>query len=104
MSGNAAHCSHVSNTCNLISLIFFANLHVRRQFRLSRIMVPRKTAILGDAQSLEGIVQIDGNLQIKELEVDCPDCFDTMIKVYDLDKARYQCENCDLTIGEYGWL
>jgi len=43
-------------------------------------MVPRKAAILGDAQSLEEIVQIDGNLQIKELEVECLDCFDTMIK------------------------
>jgi hypothetical protein len=43
-------------------------------------MVPRKAAIVGDVQSLKEIVQIDGNLQIKELEVECLDCFDTMIK------------------------
>jgi hypothetical protein len=65
---------------------------------LSRMMVPRKAAILGDAQSLKEIVQIDGNLQIKELEVECLDCFDTMIKVYDSeDNVGYQCQNCDFT-------
>ena len=57
------------------------------------MMVPRKAAILGDAQSLEEIVQIDGNLQIKELEVECLDCFDTMIKVYDSEDNV----NCDFT-------
>jgi hypothetical protein len=63
------------------------------------MMVPRKTAKLGDAQSLEEIVQIDGNLQIRELEVECLDCFDTMmIKVYDSeDNVEYQCQNCDFT-------
>jgi hypothetical protein len=61
-------------------------------------MVPPKTAKLGDAQSLEEIVQIDGNLQIKELEVECLDCFDTMIKVYDSeDNVGYQRQNCDFT-------
>lgn len=61
-------------------------------------MVPRKAAILGDAQSLEEIVQIVGNLQIKKLEVECLDCFDTMIKVYDSeDNVGYQCQNCDFT-------
>jgi ssDNA-binding Zn-finger/Zn-ribbon topoisomerase 1 len=39
----------------------------------------------------------------EELLVDCPECFDTMIKVYNSeDKLRYQCENCDLTIGNIG--
>ena len=62
------------------------------------MMVPCKTAKLGDTQSLEEIVQIDGNLQIKELEVECLDCFDTMIKVYDSeDNVGYQCQNCDFT-------
>jgi ribosomal protein S27E len=32
-------------------------------------------------------------------EVDCPDCFDTMIKIYSEDNVRYQCENCDLAVG-----
>ncbi len=36
----------------------------------------------------------------REFSTDCPDCFDTMVKIYDLDKVRYQCENCDLVISE----
>jgi transposase-like protein len=32
----------------------------------------------------------------EESIIDCPDCFDTMIKVYDSeDRTRYYCENCD---------
>ena len=62
------------------------------------MMILERRTILGDAQSLEEIVQIDGNLQIKELEVECLDCFDTMIKVYDSeDNVGYQCQNCDFT-------
>jgi hypothetical protein len=62
------------------------------------MMVPGKAAIWGGGQSLEEIVQIDGNLQIKELELECIDCFDTMIKVYDSeDNVGYQCQNCDFT-------
>jgi hypothetical protein len=37
---------------------------------------------------------------IEEYTVDCPDCFDTMIKIYEIDKIRYQCENCDLIIPD----
>jgi len=38
----------------------------------------------------------------EELHVDCHDCFDTMIKIYEFDKARYYCENCDLVIPGEG--
>ncbi|HYT44246.1 MAG TPA: hypothetical protein VEP90_18085 [Methylomirabilota bacterium] len=31
--------------------------------------------------------------------LDCPDCFDTMLKFYDWDKMKYICENCGLTIA-----
>jgi len=34
--------------------------------------------------------------------VDCPDCFDTMVKIYDSDRISYYCENCDLIISEMG--
>jgi ribosomal protein S27E len=78
---------------------------------LTKKILAQKTIILEKTDSsLEEIAQTPSDLQleqkeeVEELVVDCPDCFDTMIKVYDLDKARYQCENCDLTIGEYGWL
>ncbi|HZD83535.1 MAG TPA: hypothetical protein VE076_11725 [Nitrososphaeraceae archaeon] len=74
---------------------------------MTKKILAQKAIILEKADNLE-IDQTQGDLQLEqeseELVVDCPDCFDTMIKVYDLDKARYQCENCDLTIGEYGWL
>ncbi len=32
-----------------------------------------------------------------EKELDCPDCYDTMLKLYDWDKINYFCENCGLT-------
>ena len=74
---------------------------------MTKKILAQKAIILEKADNLE-IDQTQGDLQLEqeseELVVDCPDWFDTMIKVYDLDKARYQCENCDLTIGEYGWL
>jgi len=34
-----------------------------------------------------------------EESLDCPDCFDTTMKLYDWDKVRYRCENCGLTIA-----
>ena len=74
---------------------------------MTKKILAQKAIILEKADNLE-IDQTQADLQLQqeseELVMDCPDCFDTMIKVYDLDKARYQCENCDLTIGEYGWL
>jgi hypothetical protein len=36
----------------------------------------------------------------EELTVDCPECFDTMVKIHESDKIRYHCENCDLIIPE----
>jgi hypothetical protein len=42
---------------------------------------------------------LDGFNEEQGLVIDCPDCYDRMIKVYDSDKIRYRCENCDLIIG-----
>jgi hypothetical protein len=63
-----------------------------------------------------GLLENPNKLQVDEIDynddlhpyreeqtVDCPDCFDTMIRIYDSDKIRYQCENCDLIISG-GWL
>ena len=36
-----------------------------------------------------------------EESIDCPDCFDAMIKFYDWDSIRYRCENCDLILSEF---
>jgi ribosomal protein S27E len=73
---------------------------------LTKKILAQKAVILEEADNLE-IDQNEGDLQTEqeeELVVDCPECFDTMIKVYDSDKLRYQCENCDLTIGKGSWL
>jgi hypothetical protein len=35
----------------------------------------------------------------EEESLDCPDSFDTMMKLYDWDKIKYVCENCGLTIA-----
>jgi Fe-S oxidoreductase len=75
---------------------------------MTKPILAQKAVILERADNnLDEIAQALGDLQPEpeeELVVDCPDCFDTMIKIYDSDKPRYQCENCDLTIGEHGWL
>ena len=34
----------------------------------------------------------------EEESIDCPDCYDTMIRFYDWDNIRYRCENCDITL------
>jgi formamidopyrimidine-DNA glycosylase len=38
----------------------------------------------------------------EEHTVDCPDCFDTMVKNYNSERISYYCENCDLIISEMG--
>jgi hypothetical protein len=38
----------------------------------------------------------------EEHTVDCPDCFDTMVKIYNSEGISYYCENCDLIISEMG--
>jgi rubredoxin len=34
----------------------------------------------------------------EEESIDCPDCYDAMIRFYDWDNIRYRCENCDLIL------
>ena len=75
---------------------------------MTKMIITQKVVYLEKADNnLEEIAQRHGSLQPEpeeEFVIDCPDCFDTMIKIYDSDKLRYQCENCDLTVGECGWL
>ena len=45
--------------------------------------------------------QMDLQSEQEELVIDCPDCFDSMIRIYNSeDKLEYQCENCGLTVSE----
>jgi transposase-like protein len=36
--------------------------------------------------------------------MDCPDCYNRVIKFYDWSKTKYVCENCGLTIANYSIL
>ena len=67
------------------------------------ILLTQETNTFSKSDSL----QIAQNPEIpyeltEEYRVDCPDCFDTMVKIYDSDRIRYYCENCDLIISEMG--
>jgi len=33
--------------------------------------------------------------ECEDESIDCPECYDTMIRFYDWDSIRYVCENCD---------
>jgi predicted RNA-binding Zn-ribbon protein involved in translation (DUF1610 family) len=33
--------------------------------------------------------------------IDCPDCYEAMIRFYDWDSIRYRCENCDLILNGF---
>jgi Zn finger protein HypA/HybF involved in hydrogenase expression len=70
---------------------------------LTRTQSFQKKALLENPYKLQTDQVEDNDLHVyqEEQTVDCPDCFDTMIKIYDynLDKMRYQCENCDLIIS-----
>jgi uncharacterized protein (DUF983 family) len=48
-------------------------------------------------KSLSQAAATTTDLQLLE-SVNCPDCYDTMLKFYDWDKIKYLCENCGLTI------
>jgi Zn finger protein HypA/HybF involved in hydrogenase expression len=37
----------------------------------------------------------------EEESIDCPDCYDTMIRFYDWDNIRYRCENCELILNGF---
>jgi len=62
----------------------------------------RRATLTQDAIALEKspteAAAIDTDNHLRE-SLDCPDCFDTMLKFYDWDKMRYICENCGLTIA-----
>jgi ribosomal protein S27E len=66
----------------------------------SRLLAQR-TISLTRADNLQGAQTHDSTyVQTEEQTVNCPDCFDTMVKIYQTDKIRYQCENCDLIIPD----
>jgi ribosomal protein S27E len=68
---------------------------------LKSIILAQQTILLPRADNLQTAQTHHGPYKWnEEFIIECPDCFDTMVKIYELDKVRYQCENCDLVISE----
>ena len=67
------------------------------RLQLKGTLLTQETKTFTKADNLQ-IAQNPESEQIEEHTVDCPDCFDTMVKIYDSDRIRYYCENCDLII------
>jgi hypothetical protein len=58
--------------------------------------------VASEENSVETETSLLANIQPESEEsIDCPDCFDAMIKFYDWDSIRYRCENCDLILNEF---
>ena len=71
------------------------------RLQLKSTLLTQETKPFTKAHSLQIVQNRESPYaQNEELTVDCPDCFDTMAKIYDPDKIRYYCENCDLIIPE----
>jgi len=66
-----------------------------------------KTAILryrtvaSEETSAEAKTSWLTDIQREEESIDCPECYDAMIKFYDWDSLRYRCENCNLILNEF---
>ena len=55
-------------------------------------MIQDITALLESTSSSE---KKTTELQLSEESPECPYCYETMLKIYDWDKAKYLCDNCD---------
>jgi len=84
----------------MIYALYISLLRVCR-LQLKSTLLTQETKPFNRADSLQ-IVQNRETLYVQneELNVDCPDCCDTMVRTYDSEKIRYYCENCDLVIPE----
>ncbi|MGA9151068.1 MAG: hypothetical protein WBZ36_10845 [Candidatus Nitrosopolaris sp.] len=63
----------------------------------------RYRTVASEESSVEAKISwlTDIQRESEEESIDCPDCFDAMIKFYDWDSIRYRCENCDLILNEF---
>jgi predicted RNA-binding Zn-ribbon protein involved in translation (DUF1610 family) len=61
-----------------------------------RTVASEETSVEAKTSSLTDIQP-----ESEEESVDCPDCYDAMIRFYDWDTIRYRCENCDLVLNEF---
>ncbi len=66
------------------------------QKRLRGAKLRYKTITLGNSRRYS---KVKTARFIEEQSVDCPDCSDMMLMVYNWDKFSYLCENCGLTVA-----
>jgi Zn finger protein HypA/HybF involved in hydrogenase expression len=71
--------------------------------QLNSTLLTQETKPFTKADNLQSALNDENHyVEYEDLNVDCPDCFDTMIKIHELDNIRYYCENCDLIISYWG--
>jgi hypothetical protein len=73
-------------------------LYIKRERRLKRTTLRYKKIDLRESSSEAKTSRFTNIQPESEESIDCPDCFDAMIRFYDWDTARYLRENCGLTI------
>jgi len=61
-----------------------------------RARLTQEVIALEKSLSQAAATDIDNQLQES---LDCPDCSDMMLQLYDWDKMGYLCENCGLAIA-----
>jgi hypothetical protein len=67
------------------------------RMKLKSVILRHRT-VASEENSVEATTSWLTDIQQEEESIDCPDCFDAMIKFYDWDTIRYRCENCDLIL------
>jgi predicted RNA-binding Zn-ribbon protein involved in translation (DUF1610 family) len=69
----------------------------------SKSVILRYRTVASEETSVEAKTSSLTDIQpeSEEESVDCPDCYDAMIRFYDWDTIRYRCENCDLVLNEF---
>jgi len=69
----------------------------------SKSAILRYRTVASEETSVEAKISwlTDIQRESEEESIDCPDCYDTMIRFYDWDIIRYRCENCDLILNGF---
>jgi hypothetical protein len=63
-------------------------------------MFDQETVSLQMIDNQQTVQSCENSYLENDPDADCPDCFDTLVKIYGSDRIRYRCENCDLVISE----
>ena len=66
----------------------------------SKSAILRYRTVASEESSVEAKTSwlTDIRRESEEESIDCPDCYDAMIRFYDWNTIQYRCENCDLIL------